>query len=132
MTRRLFYPASSGGCRASEQGRPIIGDPRWGGRTLGVVVDRWGQDEWAAATNPPNTLRARLMAAIALAAIGLLAVLGAVYEYRMWQDSKVWMETPHDYSPTAYVIAMLAFGTVGLVALGTSWLVWSRRHRRQP
>lgn len=71
------------------------------------------------------------MAAIALAGIGLLAVLGAAYEYRMCLDSKVWMEAPRDYSPAAYVLAMLAFGTVGLVGLGASWLVWSRRHRRQ-
>lgn len=71
------------------------------------------------------------MAAVALGGVGCLALWGAVYEFRMWQDSKVWMETPHDYSPRAYVLAMLAFGTVGLVSLGASWLVWSRRHQRQ-
>jgi hypothetical protein len=71
------------------------------------------------------------MATIALGSIGFLSVLAAAYEYRLWQDSKVWMETGHDSSPTAYALTMLAFGMVGLFALLASWLVWSHRHRRQ-
>jgi hypothetical protein len=71
------------------------------------------------------------MTTIALGSIGLISVLAAAYEYRLWQDAKISMEIGPDSSPTAYALTMLAFGTVGLFALLTSWLVWSHRPRRQ-
>ena len=94
-----------------------------------IVGDRWGQDEWDENVPPPSTLWVRLALVYLLGAVGFVGIVGAAWEYGNWQDSKVPSGMLQDWSPSGYLLVMVVFFVIGLVALGASWLIWSRRDR---
>lgn len=91
--------------------------------------DRWGDDEWDHTVTPPSTLWVRLTVVYVLGAVGLAGIVGAAWEYRNWQDSKIPSAILPDWSPSAYPLATIVFLVIGLLAVGASWMIWARRDR---
>jgi uncharacterized membrane protein len=93
------------------------------------VGDRWGEDEWDEKAPPPSALWVRLALVYLLAAVGFVGIVGAAWEYSNWQHSSIPSGVLQDWSPSAYLLAMIVFLVLGLIAVGASWLIWSRRDR---